>query len=88
MKSNTKCLATGAVVGAIGTLIAGALVGVTVAYTGAYNVAATEDHQPLVRWALGTTIKSSVAGGASTIDPPTQFSAEMVKAGGRAYQTM
>ncbi|MBX7271810.1 cytochrome c [Pseudomonas chloritidismutans] len=88
MRSNKKCIATGVAAGIAGTLLLGAIVGITVVYTGAYNVAATEDHQPLVRWALDTTMKSSVADGASSIKPPAQFSAKTVSEGGSAYQAM
>ena len=87
MKSNKEHLSSGIAIGVVGTLIASAVVGVTIVYTGAYNVAATEDHQPLVRWALETTMKTSVADRASSIEPP-EFNAQMTSSGGREYQAM
>jgi|GEM_PF-2220436 len=48
-------------------LLASALV---VTYTGSYNVAATEDHTPAVRWAFTTTMKNSVKSQASDVTVP------------------
>ena len=87
MKPSKKHLSSGIAIGVVGTLIASAVVGITIVYTGAYNVAATEDHQPLVRWALETTMKTSVADRAASISPP-EFNAQMIASGGREYQAM
>lgn len=48
-------------------LAAGALI---VIYTGAYNVAATEPHLGVTRWALNTTMERSVDARADRVGPP------------------
>jgi hypothetical protein len=42
------------------TVVLLAATGVTVAYTGRYNIAATEDRTSAVRWLLDTTLHNSV----------------------------
>ena len=51
--------------------------GIAILYSGAYNVAATESHWGVTRWALGTLQHRSVAAraGAATGAPPTDAGA-------------
>jgi mono/diheme cytochrome c family protein len=87
MQPTMKHLATGAAIGVVATLLLALIIGIWVAYSGAYNVAATEDHRSAVRWVLDTTMQNSVAGRASDIDVPS-LSEEMIAAGARRYQSM
>ncbi len=54
-------LGIGIALGAAATIVILAGIGLTIVYTGAYNVAATDAHADLVRWALATTNRNSVA---------------------------
>ena len=78
----------GIVTGVFATLAALAVVGLIVVYTGGYNVAATEDHTPLGRWALSTTMQKSVKARAAGIAEPASFTPAMILAGGREYKAM
>ena len=51
-----------------------------VAYTGAYNVAASQDHSPFVRWVSTTTMENSVAARAEDLDVP-ELSEQQIAAG-------
>lgn len=44
-----------ATAGAVSTVIVLVLLGITVVYTGSYDLAATEERTSVVRWALDTT---------------------------------
>lgn len=80
-------LAAGAVIGLVLIILVALMVGLGVAYTGVYNVAATQDHQPIVRWTLDTTMRNSVAGRAEDIEIPRLTDA-MVAAGAKRYKAM
>jgi hypothetical protein len=56
--------------------------GVIVVYSGAYNVAATEDHTSFVRWAFETTFHNSVERRAPEPEEPVAITQEAL-AGGR-----
>jgi mono/diheme cytochrome c family protein len=62
------------------------LLGLVVVYTGSYNVAATEDHVSLTRWALNTTQHTSVDRRADGIKAPQRFTPEMIATGARMYK--
>lgn len=49
-------LAIGIAGGIVGTLLVGFAVWLTVAYTGVYNVAASDMHFDAVRWTFDTTM--------------------------------
>ncbi|MEH6388436.1 MAG: cytochrome c [Pseudomonas profundi] len=80
-------VAAGAVIGLGLIILVALMVGLGVAYTGAYNVAATQDHQPIVRWALETTMRNSVADRADDIEAPP-LTDVMVAAGAKRYKAM
>ncbi|RKF22671.1 cytochrome c [Altericroceibacterium spongiae] len=59
-----------------------------VIFTGGYNVAATDRHNPVVAWALTTTMTHSVQSRASEIPVPAKFTPAMVAAGAGEYKAM
>lgn len=77
---------TGVIIGILGTLAVIAVIGLIVVYTGAYNVAATEDHTPFGRWALDTTMHNSVSSRAGGIAAPARFTSAMISAGAGEYK--
>ncbi|MEH6387101.1 MAG: c-type cytochrome [Pseudomonas profundi] len=87
MQPKTRQLAKGAAVGLVAIILISLVVVVWVAYSGAYNVAATQDHQPIVRWTLETTMKNSVIDRAEAVEAPPLDDA-MVTAGAVRYQAM
>ena len=79
MDRSKKSLTT-AIAGAVALLLVLAGVGLAVVYTGAYNVAATEEHSSFGRWAFDTTFHRSVRARAADIEPPSDLGA-MVERG-------
>src|SRR5690606_15653083 len=59
-----------------------------VVYTGAFNVAATEEHQSITRWAFDTTFHNSVELRAADVVAPDKITPGMVAAGASAYKSM
>lgn len=88
MTERRKAFGVGMAAGAAGLLVLGALAGVAVVYTGAYDVAATEPHNPLTRWALGTNFHRAVGQRATEAVPPGGLTPEMIAAGAGEYQAM
>jgi mono/diheme cytochrome c family protein len=58
--TGTRVLITGVLLGFVLALLTTVAVGLIVVYTGAYNVAATDRHADVVRWAFDTTMHRSV----------------------------
>ena len=79
---------TGIIVGALAVVVLAGVGGVAAVYTGAYNIAATEEHVSFVRWALDTTMQNSVERQARTVPQPPSFTPEMVASGAGAYKGM
>lgn len=88
MQHNTRQLLFGAVMGITVLALILLTVGLFTVYTGSYNVAATWDHPPLVRWGLDTAMENSVAAQALEIESPETFSQTMVLAGASRYKAM
>lgn len=84
MSTTTK----GIIIGAAGTLLLLVLIALIVILTGGYNVAATDRHNPIVGWALTTTMRNSVQGAADDIAAPAQFTPAMIEAGAGEYKAM
>lgn len=61
--------------------------GLAVIYSGIYNVAAVEPHNPVVRWALDTTMLRSVTARAGEVEVPAQFREPQVLAGAEHYES-
>ncbi|WP_299821787.1 cytochrome c [uncultured Jannaschia sp.] len=76
---------TGIGLGVVGTLLVGVVVWLTVTYSGAYNVAATDPHADAVRWTLDTTMHRSVARRAGEVERPDSFSEELIAEGAGHY---
>lgn len=74
--------------GATSLALALAAIGLIVVYTGAYNIAATEEHASITRWAFDTTFHSSVERRAGSVALPERFTPRMVESGARMYQEM
>ena len=83
-----KSLGVGIGLGMVGLLLLVLVVVLTVAYSGAYNIAATEDHTPFVRWVFTTTMHNSVDDRAADVNSPTEFSQAMVEEGAAEYKAM
>ena len=75
----------GFILGVLATLILGIAVWLSVAYTGIYNVAASDPHADVVRWTLETGMRRSVASRADEVTLPETFSQERIVEGGRHY---
>ena len=75
-------------VGAAGACVLMALTGLFVVYTGAFNVAATEEHMALTRWAFDSTLHNAVERRATDIDGPAEFTPMMIAAGAGDYRAM
>jgi mono/diheme cytochrome c family protein len=81
-----KPLVIGFAGGVLATLAVAFVVTLIVVYSGAYNVAATEEHRSFVRWALDTNFHRAVAGSADDLVAPEGISVAAVAEGGRHYQ--
>ena len=75
----------GVAAGIVATLVLLGIAVVSVAYTGMYNIAATEDHASFVRWAFETTFRNSVERRAERVTPP-EVTADMIEAGASKYR--
>ena len=82
--SFTKGIAAGVMLAALFAL----LLMLFVAYTGSYNIAASQDHSPFVRWLFSTTMSNSVAARADELEVPEEFSEAQVEAGAEHYKAM
>lgn len=77
--------AAGLLAGIAGTLVTGFAAWLAVAYSGAYNVAATDDHADPVRWTLDTTMRRSVASRAGGADLPADVTQSQFAEGAGEY---
>lgn len=82
-----RAAALGVAGGAVGVLLILAVIGLVVVYTGAYNVAATEEHSSLGRWAFDTTFHRSVQARSADLQPPSDLAA-MTTRGAGEYKEM
>jgi mono/diheme cytochrome c family protein len=62
--------------------------GLVAVYTGAYNVAATEDHASLTRWGLETSLRNSVERRAPETGAPDRVTPAVLAAGAGEYREM
>ncbi len=69
-------------------LILAGLVGLTVIYTGLFNVSALWEDPVLVRWVLNETRENSVSSRASSIEVPALHDAEQLEEGFRSFREM
>ena len=71
--------------GAVVTVLVAIAVWLTVVYTGAYNVAASDPHADAVRWTLDTTMHRSVASRAGEVRLPEAFPDDIIAQGAGEY---
>ncbi|WP_202913494.1 c-type cytochrome [Acuticoccus sediminis] len=76
------------IIGGVGLVAIVAVTGFVIVYTGAYNVAASDEHADFIRWAFSTTMHSSVERRADGIAAPESFSDDMIAAGASRYKAM
>lgn len=86
MEKSTRSLGTGFGLGVIASALALLLIALIVAYTGAYNIAATEDHTSFTRWTFDTTMHNSVKARADMIEVPPSIGD--ARSGATAYKAM
>lgn len=87
MDENRSRLGLGVVIGVLGVLALIVVAGLTVVYTGAYNVAATEEHMSVTRWAFDTTMQQSIKRRASEVRRAEDLTPAMLAAGASAYKS-
>lgn len=78
----------GALTGAAFVLLLCAAIGLFTVYSGAYNIAATEEHTSFVRWAFDTTFHNSIENHAADLVAPEVFPSAMVERGATLYKEM
>ncbi len=71
--------------GIVGTVLVGIAVWLLIAYTGAYNVAASQQHFDPVRWTLDTTRNRSIANRAGGADISETAPESVLSDGARHY---
>jgi len=81
-----KPTAKAAVIGALAVVFFLAVFALLTIFTGSYNVAATERPNPVIGWALDTTMHKSVGRRAGDITPPPEFTPAMIEAGASEYK--
>lgn len=82
-----KAFGLGLATGALALLVLFGVIGLVVVYTGAYNVAASEEHTSFARWAFDTTFHRSVKTRAASIEPPADLTS-MIDRGAGEYKEM
>jgi mono/diheme cytochrome c family protein len=88
MNGSKKAAGLGVAAGVLGVLALLGTAGLLVVYTGAYNVAATEEHASFTRWAFDTTFQNSVERRAADVTPPEAVTPEMIAAGAASYKSL
>lgn len=74
--------------GAIGMIVLLLAIVLLIVLTGGYNVAATDRHNPLVAWALSTTMRNHVQDAAEDVGEPPAVTPAMIAAGAGRYKSM
>lgn len=80
-----KPFAFGLISGIVGTLLVAIALWQAVVYTGAYNVAASDQHADPVRWTFDTTMRRSVANRAGEVELPESVSEDLIAEGAGHY---
>lgn len=88
MEKDRSRLGLGVVIGSLGALAVLGAAGLAVVYTGAYNVAATEQHMSVTRWAFDTTMHRSIEQHAKDVKRVEDLTPAMLAAGASAYKSM
>ncbi|MBW7851390.1 MAG: cytochrome c [Rhodospirillales bacterium] len=85
MTERSKARLIGAMAGMAALLVALAATALIMIYSGGYNVAATEDHRSITRWAFNTAFRNSIENRAAQVTPP-QLTATMINSGAGHYK--
>lgn len=80
-----KHFAAGIALGVVGTIVVAIGIWLGLIYTGAYNVAASDQHADVVRWTFDTTMHRSVATRAGGVELPANLSNDLVAKGAAHY---
>ncbi len=88
MENNRSKLGLGIAVGSLGLLAILAAIALAVVYTGAYNVAATEEHMSVTRWAFDTTMHQSIKHRAEDVKSSEGVTPVLLAKGASAYKSM
>lgn len=88
MKKENKGFAFGVGVGVIVTVLAQFAVGLVIALTGSYDIAASRDHTPMVRWFLDTTMHNAAKRMAADVGPQPASQQLDLAEGGAEYISM
>ena len=88
MDQKRRHVGLGALAGAVGTVTLLGAAGLTVVYAGVYDVAATEEHGALVRWAAETAYHRSVERGAEGVVAPEAVTTAEFEEGAASYKAM
>ncbi len=72
--------------GVVATLTVAAGTVLAVAYSGGYNIAATEEHASFTRWAFDTTFRNSVESRAAAETAPAEISEALLATGASEYK--
>ncbi len=83
-----KSFSAGVGLGIVGFILVLLVVVLAIVYSGAYNIAATVDHTPFVRWAFSTTMHNSARDRAVSAGAQPEFSQSMVERGAAEYKSM
>ncbi|WP_082010528.1 c-type cytochrome [Novosphingobium malaysiense] len=78
----------GFIAGAAAMLVLLIAIALLVILTGSYNVAASDRHNPVVGWALTTTMSNSVKSRAEDVGAVPEFTPAMISAGAGEYKAM
>lgn len=87
MDKPPKSAASAFVAGVLATLAVLFGISIFVAYSGSYNIAATEEHASYIRWLFGTTFRNSVEARADDKVVP-ELTPAMAAAGAGPYKAM
>ena len=80
-----KSLLEGIAIGVVAAVSLGLIVWMMIAYSGIYNVSASEPHSDPVRWTLDTTMHRSVEVRADATSLPESFTQQQISEGARHY---
>jgi mono/diheme cytochrome c family protein len=81
----TKKFGAGIALGIVGAILVAIAIWLAVVYTGAYNVAASDQHADAVRWTLDTAMHQSVANRAGGVELPENVTEDLLAEGARHY---
>lgn len=88
MQKSRSTLFKGVAAGVVLAALLGFMLVLFVSYTGAYNIAASQDHSPFVRWVFSTTMKNSVEVRAEDLEVPVEFTEAQIASGAEHYKAM